>query len=452
VYVRVRSWGCGSLTHLLTEAENPTIAWNQHITHFQPDEEEEPLNFLERYFDLPEDISQKLQLDLANDKMADIMQLHSKLYKLHCLKTKLKNCLTHDLALDIDTSMHPGLPNKDGRLFFIKLVLHTFLDKEAHKRIIYEYILKLKITESNNMEIFQRELRRHTIQYEAIQGMEWKKITNHIIKQYQKIDSPPFYTGFNMIAVDGPSANQTKYEWIIKLLTWTTASRHDLLSRDLWPKPEIKTGQELNTMPIHDNQWGTATNTWRSHGPSDKTKSWTGSSPRLTTPRLISTAATAERPTISYDPRQSKHIFTKININEPKPTDNIWIGTSHVFLPTFWCQKCNNWSSHHDQLHDERICWQNNKNAQMAKMDEHHKQTEQNHYGPPQQSSYNRNDSNKRPNSNYNRDNYQDKRARNDHCRSNSRDRSNSQTRSPRSPGGDNHRNGPYFYDEKKKY
>jgi hypothetical protein len=25
--------------HLLTEAENPTIAWNQHITHFQPDEE-----------------------------------------------------------------------------------------------------------------------------------------------------------------------------------------------------------------------------------------------------------------------------------------------------------------------------------------------------------------------------------------------------------------------------
>jgi hypothetical protein len=33
-------------------------------------------------------------------------------------------------------------------------------------------------------------------------------------------------------------------------------------------------------------------------------------------------------------------------------------------------------------------------NAQMAKMDEQHKQTKQNHYGPPQQSSYNRNDSN----------------------------------------------------------
>jgi hypothetical protein len=90
--------------HLLTEAENPTIAWNQHITHFQSDEEEDPLNFLERYFDLPEDISQKLQLDLANDKMVDIMQVNSKLYKLHCLKTKLKNCLTPDLALDIDNS------------------------------------------------------------------------------------------------------------------------------------------------------------------------------------------------------------------------------------------------------------------------------------------------------------------------------------------------------------
>jgi hypothetical protein len=104
--------------------------------------------------------------------MVNLMQVHSKMYKLHCLKTKLKNCLTPDLALDIETSMPPGLPNKDGHLFFVKLVLYTFPDKEAHKRIIYEYILKLEITESNNMESFQRELRRHTIQYEAIQGTE----------------------------------------------------------------------------------------------------------------------------------------------------------------------------------------------------------------------------------------------------------------------------------------
>jgi hypothetical protein len=267
--------------HLLTEANNPTIAWNQHITHFQPDEEEEPLSFreryFERYFDLPEDISQKLKLDLDTDRMADIMQVNSKLYKLHCLKAKLKKCLTPDLALDINKSMPPGISNKEGRLFFVKLILHTFLYKEAHKRIIYEYILKLEMTESNNMESFQKELRRHAIQYEAIQGTEWKKITSHIIKQYQKIDSPPFHTGFNMIVVDGPSTNQTKYEWIIKLLTCTTASCHDLLSHNLWHNPEIKTGQELNTMSMHNNQWGNATNTWRSQGPSDKTKSWAAS-------------------------------------------------------------------------------------------------------------------------------------------------------------------------------
>jgi hypothetical protein len=82
---------------------------------------------------------------------------------------------------------------------------HTFPDKEAHKRIIYEYILKLEITESNNMEGFQRELRRHIKQYDAIQGSEWKKITNHIIRQYHKIDSPLFNMGFNMLVIMGPA-------------------------------------------------------------------------------------------------------------------------------------------------------------------------------------------------------------------------------------------------------
>jgi hypothetical protein len=205
-------------------------------------------------------------------------------------------------------------------------------------------------------------------------------------------------------------------------------------------------------MPMYASQWGNTTNTWRSQGTSDKTKSWGAPSPRVTTPRSISTTATADQTTISYDPRQSEHIFTKINIHEPKPTDNIWIGTSHVFLPTFWCKKCNSWSSHHDQLHDQRIRWQNNKTTQLAKQDEQYKQNKQNHYGPTYQSSFNRYDGNKRPNSNSNRDTYQDKRPRNDGARSNSRDRSNSQPCSPRSPGGDNHRNGPYFYDDKKKY
>jgi hypothetical protein len=93
------------------------------------------------------------------------------------------------------------------------------------------------------------------------------------------------------------------------------------------------------------------------------------------------------------------------------------------------------------------------KNAQLSKQDDYQKQTQQSHYGPPHQQNreYGRNDKNKRSNNTYNRENYQDKRSRNERGQSPSRDRSNSQTRSPRSPG-DNHRNGASFYDKKKNY
>jgi hypothetical protein len=147
--------------HLLTEADNLTISWNQDITSYQPNENSKPFNFLERYFDLPDDMTNTLMNDLADAKQIDLVQPASQLFKLHCLKTKLRNCLTTDLARDIDASMPPGLGHKDWRIYFIKLVSHTFPDKEAHKQIIYEYILKLEITESNNMESFTRELRRH---------------------------------------------------------------------------------------------------------------------------------------------------------------------------------------------------------------------------------------------------------------------------------------------------
>jgi hypothetical protein len=99
-----------------------------------------------------------LMNELSDAKIIDLVSPASQLYKLHCLKTKLKNCLTTDLTHRIDASMPNGLSNKDGRLFIIKLVSHTFPDKEAHKRIIYQYILKLEITESNNMEGFTREV------------------------------------------------------------------------------------------------------------------------------------------------------------------------------------------------------------------------------------------------------------------------------------------------------
>jgi hypothetical protein len=158
--------------HLLTEAENPTISWNQDITNYQPNDNSEPFNCLQRYFDLPDDMMTTLMNKLADAKQIDLVQPSSQLFKLHCLKTKLKNCLTPDLAHDIYASMPPGLSHKDGRIYFIKLVSQTFPDKEAHKRIIYEYILKLEITESNNMESFTREIRRHIKQYDAISGSE----------------------------------------------------------------------------------------------------------------------------------------------------------------------------------------------------------------------------------------------------------------------------------------
>jgi hypothetical protein len=154
--------------HLLTEAENPTIIWNQDITNYHLNENSEPFNFLKRYFDLPDDMTNTLMNDLADAKQIDLVQPASQLLKVHCLKTKLKNSLTTYVTHDTDASMPPGLSHKDGQIYFIKIVSHTFLDKEAHKRIIYEYILKLEITESNDMEKFTGEIRRHIKQYDAI--------------------------------------------------------------------------------------------------------------------------------------------------------------------------------------------------------------------------------------------------------------------------------------------
>jgi hypothetical protein len=77
------------------------------------------------------------------------------------------------------------------------------------------------------------------------------------------------------------------------------------------------------------------------------------------------------------------------------------------------------------------------KNAQMAKQDDYRKKTQHNHYGPPHHHNraYGRNDNNKRLNTTYDRQKNQDKRSRNDRGRSSSRDCSNSQMRSLRSPG-----------------
>jgi hypothetical protein len=72
---------------LLTEAEHPTISWNQDITNYQPNEDSEPFNFLERYFDIPDDMINTLMNELAA-KQIDLVQPACQLFKQHCLKTK----------------------------------------------------------------------------------------------------------------------------------------------------------------------------------------------------------------------------------------------------------------------------------------------------------------------------------------------------------------------------
>jgi hypothetical protein len=215
------------------------------------DKTTKPFNFIEGYFYIPKTMIGELQEDLQRAKKEDLVKSVSQLYRLNSLKTKLKNCLTLGLARDIETSMPTGPSNKDGRIFFIKIVSHTFPDKESHTRIIYEYILKLEIIESNKVEGFQREPMRHIKQYNAIQGNEWKMITNHLIHQYHTIDSPPFQTGFNMIILTGPKL-QMKYKWLCTLLEWTNTTYNDLITRNLWHKPEKSNNQELNTMPMHE--------------------------------------------------------------------------------------------------------------------------------------------------------------------------------------------------------
>jgi hypothetical protein len=192
----------------------------------------------------------------------------------------------------------------------------------------------------------------------VIQGNEWKKITNHIISQYHNIDSPPFQMGFNMQVVSGSTKVQTKYGWLCTLLEWTNITRHDLITCNPWPKPEMNNNQELNTMIMHEIKWGTENNSWGTTKDTAKARPWPDSSTKQTIPTSISTATTVDRSNISYDPYRSTHVFTKVNHEASKPTDNVCIGTSHVFLPTFWCSKCDSWSSHHDKLHDECTRWQ----------------------------------------------------------------------------------------------
>jgi hypothetical protein len=204
---------------------------------------------------------------------------------------------------------------------------------------------------------------------------------------------------------------------------------------------------------MHEKQWGGSENPRGVNKVMTNTKGWASPSTK-TTPRSVSTTITAERSIIRYDITRTKQRFMKSNHAAGAPTDNVWIGISHVFLPTLWCPKCEKWVSHPKSLNDDHTRWQTAKDAQKEKIDQDKRN---NHYGPPhhQNRNYERDDTNKKSSTSYNRDHNQDKRSRNDRGRSPSQDCSNSQTHSPRSPGDnhkDNHRQGASFYDGKKTY
>jgi hypothetical protein len=128
--------------------------------------------------------------------------------------------------------MPKGTSNKDGQIYTIQIISRTSLDKDSHKHIIRDNIIELKITKSNSIESYQRDIMIHLKQFENIKRTEKKKIVNNIIKQYRKIDEPAFQTGLNTKIISGPR-DHNYYRWIIDLIKWMIETRQDLISRDL---------------------------------------------------------------------------------------------------------------------------------------------------------------------------------------------------------------------------
>jgi hypothetical protein len=107
---------------------------------------------------------------------------------------------------------------------------------------------------------------------------------------------------------------------------------------------------------MHKKQWGESDKPWGGSKAMTNTKQWASTSAK-TTPRSIFTATTAGRSIVSYDITQTKHRFTNPIHEALAPTDNVWIGIPHLFLPTFWCPKCEKWTSRPESLHEERARW-----------------------------------------------------------------------------------------------
>jgi hypothetical protein len=95
--------------------------------------------------DIPSNMIAGLQDDLKKTKEEDLNNLDTKLYKLKALKTELRNCLTHSFGDHVKELMHTDISNNDGRIYLCLIISCTFWDKDAHKEIIKNYILELKI-------------------------------------------------------------------------------------------------------------------------------------------------------------------------------------------------------------------------------------------------------------------------------------------------------------------
>jgi hypothetical protein len=99
-------------------------------------------------------------------------------------------------------------------------------------------------------------------------------------------------------------------------------TQHTIISRNLWPKPEIIKNQEVNTMPMHEKEWGGHDKQWGGHKVVTITKQWVSASAK-TTPRSISTATTADRSIVSYETKLTRHKFTKSNHDAAEPTNKV---------------------------------------------------------------------------------------------------------------------------------
>jgi hypothetical protein len=137
--------------HLAKEATNPTMSWIKDIIGFQIMGQCPEINLIEIYFNIPPNMIAGLQDDLEDTKEGYLNNLNTELYKLKTLKTKFCNCLTHSFGDLIEESMPMDILKNDRHMYFYLIISRTFPDKDAHKEVIKNYILELKITNSNSM-------------------------------------------------------------------------------------------------------------------------------------------------------------------------------------------------------------------------------------------------------------------------------------------------------------